>query len=278
MNHSFDHHPYANTDLTSINPPGDPVQVSVPALVTKPETPSPQPETPLSPKRRDDSPAVVIEAVGIRKSYSIGGESRPVLDNVDFYARAGESVFLSGPSGSGKSTLLSILGCLLECDAGQVTIAGQRVDNLKTAERTLIRREHIGFVFQRFQLIQALTAEDNVAVPLTLRGLTLSEARDRAGELLNRVGLQSHRQQLPGKMSPGQCQRVALARAIITEPKLLLADEPTAALDSKSGIEIMELLQELIASSDTATVVVTHDPRILHYADRVCVIENGRFQ
>lgn len=221
---------------------------------------------------------VILDASNIRKSYSIGGESRPVLDGVNFQARAGESVFLSGPSGSGKSTLLSILGCLLECDSGQVTIEGRRVDNLSTSERTLIRRDMIGFVFQRFQLIQALTAEDNVAVPLSLQGSSLSEARDRAGDLLNRVGLDLHRKHLPRNMSPGQCQRVALARAIITEPKLILADEPTAALDGKSGQEIMDLLQGLIASSDAATVVVTHDPRILHYADRVCEIENGQFK
>lgn len=219
----------------------------------------------------------MLRAEGITKSYSIGGENRRVLDNVDFIVESGESVFLSGPSGSGKSTLLSILGCLLESDAGQIFIEGRRVDNLAIAEKTRIRRELIGFVFQRFQLIQALSAEDNVAVPLTLQGVSLSDAREQAGALLARVGLESHRRQLPRAMSPGQCQRVALARAIITKPKLILADEPTAALDGKSGMEVMELLNELIAASDAATVVVTHDQRILKYANRVCRIENGRF-
>jgi putative ABC transport system ATP-binding protein len=149
---------------------------------------------------------------------------------------------------------------------------------LSVAERTRVRRDSIGFVFQRFQLIRGLSAEDHVAIPLTLQGMSLGEARDRAGELLGRVGLELHRKQLPTAMSPGQCQRVALARAVITSPKLLLADEPTAALDGKSGMEVMELLKELVASTDSATIVVTHDPRILKYADRVCQIENGQFK
>ncbi|MEM8668687.1 MAG: ABC transporter ATP-binding protein [Planctomycetota bacterium] len=220
----------------------------------------------------------ILTASNICKSYSIGGERRWVLDDVDFEACAGEMVFLCGPSGSGKSTLLSIMGCLLECDSGEVVIANRRVDQLSVAERTQVRRENIGFVFQRFQLIRGLSAEDNVAVPLTLQGDSLRDARDRAGELLKRVGLEMHRKQLPTAMSPGQCQRVALARAVITQPNLLLADEPTAALDGKSGIEVMELLTELVAGTESATVVVTHDPRILGYADRICEIENGQFK
>ena len=220
----------------------------------------------------------ILRATGIRKSYNIGSERRWVLDDVDFHAVSRECVFLSGPSGSGKSTLLSIMGCLLECDSGEVTIAGRRVAQLSVPERTLVRRDFIGFVFQRFQLIRGLSAEDNVAVPLTLQGVSLSDARQRAGDLLKRVGLELHRKHLPTAMSPGQCQRVALARALITEPKLLLADEPTAALDIKSGTEVMELMRELVEATDSATVVVTHDPRILKYADRVCEIENGQFK
>lgn len=220
----------------------------------------------------------VLLAKNICKSYSIGGELRRVLDDVDFHAYAGEMVFLCGPSGSGKSTLLSIMGCLLECDSGEVWISNRRVDQLNVSERTDVRRKNIGFVFQRFQLIRGLNAEDNVAVPLTLQGVSLNDARERSGELLSRVGLGLHRKQQPNAMSPGQCQRVALARAVITAPRLLLADEPTAALDGKSGSEVMELLAELVADTGSATVVVTHDPRILGYADRVCEIENGQFK
>ncbi|MEM6365950.1 MAG: ABC transporter ATP-binding protein [Planctomycetota bacterium] len=222
--------------------------------------------------------ATVLDAKGVRKCYEIGGEKRWVLDGVDFYAKAGECVFLSGPSGSGKSTMLSIIGCLLECDQGQVNVAQQRVDRLSVAERTAVRRHHIGFVFQRFQLIRGLSATDNVAVPLTLQGKSLADARHRAVAILKRVGLEQHRDQLPTSMSPGQCQRVALARAVVTSPKLLLADEPTAALDGKSGQEVMELLRELVQTTQAATVVVTHDPRISDYADRICHIENGRLQ
>ncbi len=259
------------SDSMSALPPGFPSDLASSGLVVGSRNPS---GTEASAAAQE----IVLSAKQVRKSYDIGGERRWVLDGVDFHAAAGECVFLSGPSGSGKSTLLSILGCLLECDSGEVNIDGQRVDVLSVARRTHIRRDMIGFVFQRFQLIRGLSAEDNVAVPLTLQGMSLPDARQRSGELLKRVGLELHRKQLPTSMSPGQCQRVALARAVITEPKLLLADEPTAALDGKSGVEVMELLKELVGGTSSATVVVTHDPRILKYADRVCEIENGQFK
>ncbi|MCO8122477.1 ABC transporter ATP-binding protein [Stieleria sp. TO1_6] len=219
-----------------------------------------------------------LQASGIAKSYVIGGQSRPVLDGIDFQLGTGECVFLTGPSGSGKSTLLSILGLLLTPDAGELRLCERRVDGLGEVERTLIRRERIGFVFQRFQLIDGLDATDNVAIPLTLDGMNLAESRQLANELLCRIGLEDHRHALPSSMSPGQCQRVALARAVIRQPELILADEPTAALDSQSGQSVMELLRELTTEFLTSTVVVTHDPRIYHYADRICEMENGRFK
>ncbi|PAY20621.1 ABC transporter ATP-binding protein [Rhodopirellula sp. SM50] len=219
-----------------------------------------------------------LEAKAIAKSYVIGGQSRPVLDGIDFHVDPGECVFLAGPSGSGKTTLLSILGLLLTSDSGQLLLKGRRVDGLTEVERTLVRRERIGFVFQRFQLINGLTAEDNVSIPLTMDGMPLREARDRAGALLCRMGLEDHRKALPTSMSPGQCQRVALARAVINEPELILADEPTAALDGKSGQAVMELLHQLTKEFASSTVVVTHDPRIYQYADRICEMENGKFK
>lgn len=220
---------------------------------------------------------LALEAKGIVKSYMIGGQSRPVLDGIDFQLKSGECVFLAGPSGSGKTTLLSILGLLLTSDSGQLYLRGRRVEGLGEVERTLIRREQIGFVFQRFQLINGLTAEDNVSIPLTMDGVPLGEARERAGELLSRIGLADHRHALPSSMSPGQCQRVALARAVIAQPELILADEPTAALDGKSGKDVMELLRQLTTEFSSSTVVVTHDPRIFEYADRICEMENGSF-
>ncbi|QEF99681.1 Macrolide export ATP-binding/permease protein MacB [Stieleria maiorica] len=220
----------------------------------------------------------VLEAKAIAKSYVIGGQARPVLDGIDFHVDPGECVFLAGPSGSGKTTLLSILGLLLTSDSGELYLKDRRVDGLDEVERTLVRRQRIGFVFQRFQLINGLTAEDNVAIPLTMEGMAMREARNRAGELLCRMGLQDHCKALPTSMSPGQCQRVALARAVIDEPELILADEPTAALDGKSGKAVMELLHQLTKEFASSTVVVTHDPRIYEYADRICEMENGRFK
>ena len=225
---------------------------------------------------RSQKATVVVE--GVRKAYMNGKMEHVVLDGVNFQASAGESVFLCGPSGSGKSTLLAIMGCLLDFDSGRVEIDGRDIRQLTNSQKTHIRRSKIGFVFQRFQLIQALTALDNVSVPLTLQGISLPKAREKSHRLLTRVGLQMHASKLPHSLSPGQCQRVALVRAISTEPSLVLADEPTAALDGNSGMNVMELLKELVEGSQTTTIVVTHDPRILKYADRVCEIENGCFK
>ncbi|OYP33035.1 ABC transporter ATP-binding protein [Rhodopirellula sp. MGV] len=224
------------------------------------------------------SRALAINAASICKSYTIGGVARPVLDGIDFQLHERECVFLVGPSGSGKTTLLSILGLLLTPEAGQLQFFGERVDGLPEEKRTLVRRKMIGFVFQRFQLIDGLDAKDNVAIPLTMHGVPISEARKTSAALLERMGLGDHTGALPSSMSPGQCQRVALARAVVAKPKLILADEPTAALDSQSGKAVMDLLRELTNEFNTSTVVVTHDPRIYSYADRVCEMENGRFK
>ena len=151
----------------------------------------------------------LVQTTNIRKSYVVGSERTWVLAGVDFETASGECVFLSGPSGSGKSTLLSILGCLLAPDKGEVYICDRRVDQLSQSQRTLVRRDKIGFVFQRFQLIRGLSAMDNVALPLTLQGLALEPARQQAACLLSRVGLERHLKALPSSMSPGQCQRVA---------------------------------------------------------------------
>lgn len=222
-----------------------------------------------------DTANAALRATEVKKSFRSGATSRLILDEVDFHANAGEIVFLCGPSGSGKSTLLSIMGCLLECDSGEVWIDHERVDHLNEQQKTLVRRNKIGFVFQKFQLIGALNAIDNVAVPLTQQGMPLADAQDAARQLLVRVGLEEQRHQLPATMSPGQCQRVAMARAVVAKPKLLFADEPTAALDGQSGAQVMTLLRELATETGAATVVVTHDPRIDEFADRICHIENG---
>ncbi|MCD0461819.1 ABC transporter ATP-binding protein [Roseiconus lacunae] len=232
-----------------------------------------------NPTRRSKiSDTIAIEASGISKTYLIGGSERPVLDGIEFRLRERECVFLVGPSGSGKTTLLSILGLLLSPDAGRIRFFDEQVDGLDEQARTMVRRQMIGFVFQRFQLIDGLDAQDNVAIPLTMHGEPIAKARKRSAALLRRMGLGDHVNALPSSMSPGQCQRVALARAVVAQPKLILADEPTAALDSQSGKGVMDLLTELTDEFNTSTVVVTHDPRIYRYADRVCEMENGRFK
>jgi putative ABC transport system ATP-binding protein len=217
----------------------------------------------------------VLRTEGVWKGFFSGSQRREVLRGIDFQIRPGELVFLSGPSGSGKSTLLAILGCLLTPDRGRLWINGRDADRLTIAERAEIRRRDIGFVFQRFQLIQGLSALDNVALPLGLLGHSPSDARRRAADLLTQLGLGDHCQLRPTQLSPGQCQRVALGRAVIAKPSILLADEPTAALDAVNGREIMNLLRDCVKRTNVAAVIVTHDPRIEAFADRICRLEDG---
>ncbi len=219
-------------------------------------------------------PAAQLLQVG--KCYRLGNEERWVVRNIDFQVHDGEIVMLVGPSGSGKSTLLSMLGCLLTPDEGMVTIRGQNATGSSLAELAALRRQHIGFIFQKFQLIRGLNAAENVAVPLTFHGYPLRQALAKAEEYLNRVGLWDYRHASPSRMSPGQCQRIAVARALVNSPDLVLADEPTASLDSQSGQDAMNLLQSLVKESGVAAVVVTHDSRIHGYADRVHRVNNGK--
>ena len=222
----------------------------------------------------DDNYAVQVKNVG--KKYLQGHGETWVIREVDFNVRRGEFAFLVGPSGSGKSTLLSILGCLLTPDEGEIYFNGKPILQLGPAAQTALRRDYIGFVFQKFQLIRGLSAIENVAVPLTLQRVGASEAMKRAGEMLKRVGLWEYRNSQPNRMSPGQCQRIAIARAVVASPQLVLADEPTASLDSQSGREAMQILKRLVNETGAAAVVVTHDSRIYEFADKICEMKNGR--
>ncbi len=214
----------------------------------------------------------------VRKAYVRGRTVTPVLDGVDLDIYAGECLFLVGPSGSGKSTLLSILGCILTPDAGDVRILNHDLRRLSPDARTRLRRDHIGFVFQRFQLVRGLNALDNVAVPLKLQGLSPRKTKKRVLHLLERVGMADKAYSLPKNLSAGQCQRIALARALVNDPHLVLADEPTASLDEKTGHQSMQLLHQLVKEQGKTAVVVTHDPRIYEYADRICHVTAGRLQ
>jgi putative ABC transport system ATP-binding protein len=218
----------------------------------------------------------VIRATGLGKIYSEGATELRALQEVDLEVRAGELTLLMGPSGSGKTTLLSILGCILRASEGKLEVLGKDVSSLPESELPRIRREGIGFVFQGFNLFPALTAAENVALALDVRGVRASEAKTRGEELLAEVGLAQKARSFPADLSGGQKQRVAIARALAGDPPILLADEPTAALDWTSGRAVIELLQRLARVHGRAVVMVTHDPRVLSFGDRIVHLEDGR--
>ena len=219
--------------------------------------------------------AAAIRVRGVSKTYSQGEAAVRALAGVDLDVECGELVLLMGPSGSGKTTLLSIMGCMLRPTCGSVSILGEDVTALSERELPRVRRDWIGFVFQQFNLFPTLTALDNVGLAFDLRGLPRRQARRRAAELFEQLGLDDKRDAYPADLSGGQKHRVAIARAIATEPFLVLADEPTAALDTRSGHVVMKLLKGLARDHGRAVVIVTHDNRWLEYADRIVAIEDG---
>jgi len=218
----------------------------------------------------------VLEAKTLRKVYQLGNHSVNALDGVDFLVQKGEFVAIMGPSGSGKSTLLHLIGGLDLPTEGEVTLAGQALSLLNDKQITLLRRHHVGFVFQFFNLLPTLTTEENITLPLLIDGKNARQYQERLDTLLNLVGLSERRKHKPDQLSGGEQQRVSLARALITEPEILLADEPTGNLDSKTGISIMELLRLSRDELGQTIVVVTHDPRAASYADRVVFLRDGK--
>ncbi|MBI3663456.1 MAG: ABC transporter ATP-binding protein [Acidobacteria bacterium] len=217
-----------------------------------------------------------IAVHNVTKTYSAGDAAVHALDGVDLSVQAGEVVFLMGPSGSGKTTLLSIMGCILQPTSGSVRIRGREVAGLAERDLPAIRLAHVGFVFQGFNLFPTLSAGENVELALDLKGIRGHEARRRAQELLDQVGIGEKYGVYPADLSGGQKQRVAIARALAGAPEILLADEPTAALDSHVGRRILELVRNLAHSQGVAVVIVTHDSRMLEFADRLVHIEDGR--
>ncbi len=223
-----------------------------------------------------DAARLAVDARNVHKAYRRGAVRTPVLAGVDLAVKRGECVCLAGPSGSGKTTLLSILGCILSADSGEVRVLNEDVGRLDETARIALRRHRIGFVFQRFHLMRGLTASANVAVPLILQGAKPKAALRQAVRVLETVGLADQAHAEPRNLSAGQCQRVALARALVVDPELVLADEPTASLDAENGQQVMGLIRRLAAEQGRTAVVVTHDPRIFHFADRICQLDNGR--
>jgi len=218
----------------------------------------------------------MIRIRGVVKRYGSGAGAVRALDGVDLDVWPGEVLVLMGPSGSGKTTLISIMGCILGATAGSVKVAGREIVGLPEAELPRVRLSHFGFIFQGFNLFPALTARENVEIALDLKRVPKRQARPRAQELLAGVGLREKAERHPADLSGGEKQRVAIARALAGDPPVILADEPTAALDSVSGKTVMTILAGLAHERGRAVVIVTHDPRVLGYADRVARIADGR--
>jgi len=217
----------------------------------------------------------VLEALGLRKKYTLGLHEVNALDGVDIRVEKGEFIAIMGPSGSGKSTLLHLLGGLDQPSEGEIVLAGKKLNLLNDQEATLVRRHNIGFVFQFFNLLPTLSAEENITLPLLIDGKNIKDQQDRLTRLLDLVGLSDRRDHKPEQLSGGEQQRVAIARALITDPEIVLADEPTGNLDSKTGTSIMELLRRSCDELSQTIVVVTHDPKAASYADRIVFLRDG---
>jgi putative ABC transport system ATP-binding protein len=217
-------------------------------------------------------------AIAVRKltkKYEEGASGTLALRGIDLDVHPGELLMLMGPSGSGKTTLLSIMGCILTASSGSVCVAGTEVTGLSEKHLPALRLQHIGFVFQGFNLFPTLTAGENVELMLDLKGISSAKAKRRSQELLEQVGLGEKYGTFPSDLSGGQKQRVAIARALAGDPGIILADEPTAALDSHTGRNVMAMMSELAHKRGRAVVIVTHDSRVLHFADRIVRIEDG---
>jgi putative ABC transport system ATP-binding protein len=216
-----------------------------------------------------------IQVQNVTKTYGSGATAYQALRGVDFNVSPGEFVMLSGPSGSGKTTLLSILGCVLGPTTGGVELLGEDISRATERDLPRLRREYIGFVFQSHNLIASLDATENIALLLRMRGYAHNDALEESHRLLGAVGLADKIASLPRDLSGGQRQRVAIARALAGSPPIILADEPTAALDAQNGLAVTELLRALAKEHGHTVVVVTHDNRIFHLADRIVHIEDG---
>jgi putative ABC transport system ATP-binding protein len=220
------------------------------------------------------NPAITVR--GVTKVYEEGASRVPALHGIDLDVFPGEVVLLMGPSGSGKTTLLSIMGCILRATSGTVSIAGIEASALSERELPRIRLAHIGFVFQGFNLFPTLTVGENVELALELKDIRGSKAKQESRSLLEQVGLEQKYDTFPSDLSGGQKQRVAIARALAGFPSVILADEPTAALDSHTGRNVMQMMQDLAHKHGRAVVVVTHDSRVLEFGDRTVRMEDGK--
>ena len=218
----------------------------------------------------------MIHAEDLTKVYQMGDNEVRALDGASFTIDKGEMIAIMGPSGSGKSTLMSIIGCLDVPSSGKYSLDGEAVETLNETKLADVRGRKIGFVFQQFNLLARTSALENVMLPLTYAGYSGKEREDRARKALERVGLGDRTHHAPNELSGGQQQRVAIARAIVNEPNILLADEPTGALDSKTGVEIMDLFQRLHKENGQTVILVTHDAYVARHTERIIKISDGK--
>lgn len=221
------------------------------------------------------STEVILQANHVTKFFGNGASEVRAVDDVSLKIKRGEMVLIMGPSGSGKTTLLSLLGALLSPTSGEVMVCGTKISALKETELAALRAEKIGFVFQGFNLFEALTVKENILFPASLKTEGIAGAKERLAVLLDKLGLTERQDALPKTLSGGEKQRVAIARAMINQPPIILADEPTGNLDSHKGQEVMMILHDITRDDDCAVLMVTHDPRVEEIADRVLWLEDG---
>jgi putative ABC transport system ATP-binding protein len=219
---------------------------------------------------------LAVRCRGVTKSYGAGDARVMALRGIDLDVRRGELLMVVGPSGCGKTTLISVIAGILDQDSGDCEVLGHDLNRMGKQGRTRFRGLSIGFVFQLFNLLPALNAVENVSIPLLINGVARKNAEARAEEMLAAVNLGSRLEALPGKLSGGQQQRVAIARALVHEPKLIVCDEPTSNLDHVTGHSTMELLRDVAKKHDRTLIVVTHDPRIFEFADRIARMDDGK--
>ena len=223
-----------------------------------------------------DDAKIAARLRGISKSFGDGESRIKVLKGIDLDVRSGDITMLVGPSGCGKTTLISIIAGTLAADEGELNVFGHDLRRLSAARTTRFRAQNIGFIFQAFNLIPTLTCVENVSVPLLIQGVSASKAEKKAKEVLDKVGLAERFHHRPSQLSGGQQQRVAIARALVHEPRLIICDEPTAALDAKNGHIVMELFEHVARGQDRAVLIVTHDNRIFHHANRIASMDDGQ--
>jgi len=221
---------------------------------------------------------IAVECTSIVKDFGSSAVKQRVLHGIDWQVPIGATTFLVGPSGCGKTTLISIIAGLLTPTSGHIKILDQEITKMRKGRIVRFRANHLGFIFQQFNLLPSLTAVENAAVSLVVRGSTLANAKRKASVLLDKLGMEKNKSKYPNQLSGGQQQRVAIARALVHNPQIVICDEPTASLDAETGRDVMELLRQVASANDRAVIVVTHDNRIFPFADFIATMSDGRIE